>query len=148
MKRQKFRTRNIKFLVKKQYLFLLSGLMWSLVGLLLCRLAVTWLLKAEQTQTVLFSLCGICAALLITRFGFSKIALKNIKRIDSLPQKTSIFAFQSVKSYLIILAMITLGISLRHSSLPKPYLAVLYIGIGLALFLSSLRYYQSFFKKK
>ena len=46
----------------------------------------------------------------------------------------------SWKSYLLLGVMMALGIGLRHSPLPKPYLAVLYIGIGLALVLSSVRY--------
>jgi hypothetical protein len=37
--------------------------------------------------------------------------------------------------------MIALGLLLRHSAIPKPYLAILYIGMGLALLLSSLRYF-------
>ncbi len=54
--------------------------------------------------------------------------------------KRCVFAFQSWKSYLIVVIMIAMGIGLRHSPIPKPYLSVLYIGIGLALILSSFRY--------
>jgi len=50
------------------------------------------------------------------------------------------------RSYFIVLLMVTLGIILRHSSIPKNYLAVLYIGIGLALFLSGIRYLRFFIK--
>jgi hypothetical protein len=42
--------------------------------------------------------------------------------------------------------MITMGTFLRQSSLPKPYLAVIYIGFGGAMLLSSLRYHRNFFK--
>jgi hypothetical protein len=40
--------------------------------------------------------------------------------------------------------MISMGIALRHSALPKRYLSILYIGIGLALFLSGIRYLRFF----
>ena len=38
--------------------------------------------------------------------------------------------------------MISLGLFLRHSSLPKQYLAVIYLAVGGALFLSSFYYYK------
>ena len=44
------------------------------------------------------------------------------------------------RSYLLIPFMIILGVILRHSPVPRLYLAVLYLAIGTALFLSSLRY--------
>ena len=37
--------------------------------------------------------------------------------------------------------MIALGVFLRHSRIPREYLAALYLTIGGALFLSSLHYY-------
>jgi hypothetical protein len=54
--------------------------------------------------------------------------------------KRCIFAFISWKSYLLVVLMALLGVLLRHSSLPRQYLAIIYIGIGLALVLSSIRY--------
>jgi hypothetical protein len=42
--------------------------------------------------------------------------------------------------------MVSMGIALRHSSIPKHYLSILYNGIGLALFLSGIRYFRFFFK--
>jgi len=59
-------------------------------------------------------------------------------------EKKCLFAFIPWKSYLIIAAMITMGAVLRHSDIPKQYLAILYIGIGLALILSSVRYMRIF----
>jgi len=48
------------------------------------------------------------------------------------------------RSYMIVLVMVSMGIALRHSSIPRPYLSVLYNGIGLALFLSGIRYLRFF----
>lgn len=48
------------------------------------------------------------------------------------------------KSYIIVLIMVSMGIALRHSSIPKRYLSILYDGIGLALFLSGIRYLRFF----
>ena len=78
--------------------------------------------------------------------GFSKIARKNIKRLCLLTERTCIFAFQTWKGYLIIGFMITLGVILRNSAIPKQYLAVIYTTIGGAIFLSSLHYYGLLWK--
>ena len=50
------------------------------------------------------------------------------------------------KSYIIVVIMVSMGIMLRHSSIPKRYLSVLYNGIGLALFLSGIRYFRFFIR--
>jgi hypothetical protein len=44
------------------------------------------------------------------------------------------------KNYILVAVMITAGVFLRHSAIPPQYLAVIYIAIGLALLLSSIRY--------
>ena len=69
---------------------------------------------------------------------------QNIIRINGLTgEKICIFAFQRWTSYPLVLLMISLGVILRlYSPIPKPYLAILYLGIGSGLFLASLRYYR------
>ena len=90
------------------------------------------------------TLAGALLASAIFYFGFSKLAKKNIQRInDMVGDKICIFAFQEWKSYPLVVVMIGLGISLRKFfPIPKPYLSILYIGIGGGLFLSSLYYYK------
>jgi hypothetical protein len=53
-----------------------------------------------------------------------------------------VFSFMPWKSYILITIMIVMGATLRHSALPKPYLAALYSAIGTALILSSIRYFR------
>ena len=129
--------------VDKRFLIALSGILWITVGIILCNLAVTWLLNANQ-KIIWFGLPGIILALLIHHFGFLKLVDRNIERIRSKDGKVCIFAFQPWKSYLIIAVMITMGMILRHSPLPKPYLAIIYIGFGGAMVLSSIRYFRVF----
>jgi hypothetical protein len=78
--------------------------------------------------------------------GFSKLARKNIDRLVALQGKKCFFSFITWKSYLIIIVMVTLGITLRHSSIPKQYLSILYNGLGLGLFLSGTLYLMTSFK--
>ena len=80
--------------------------------------------------------------MLSVRWGFGGIALKNIQRLRRLPDRGCFFAFQAWKSYLIIMVMIALGVTLRHSSIPKHFLAVAYTAIGGALIVGSFYYYR------
>ncbi|MBW2569653.1 MAG: hypothetical protein JRD93_06170 [Deltaproteobacteria bacterium] len=132
----------LKPAVSKYVLITLAGLMWSTVGVMLCRMAYFWLKEVGWFAALPFGLLGIILSFAAYCFGFSRIARKNIDRICLLPEKGCVFAFQAWKSYLIILVMIVLGIILRHSPILKQYLAIIYITIGNALLLASLHYYK------
>lgn len=130
--------------VDKKYLILLAGAMWCGVGVMLVGFAVSWLSYYSGREEVVFFVAGFIAALPIHHFGFLKIADKNINRLMPLTEKKCVFSFITWKSYLIILIMVSMGIALRRSSIPKNYLSILYNGIGLGLFLSGLRYFRFF----
>jgi uncharacterized membrane protein len=134
----------IKPAVTKTVLLFLAGFVWFCVGTMLLVLAYSWL--ADATRTIFFAFfgLGIGLALLVHHFGFLKIVDKNIERILPMVEKKCLFSFITWKSYLIIIVMVAMGSFLRHSAIPRHYLAVLYIGIGLALVLSSLRYIRVF----
>ncbi len=127
--------------VSRNWLIGLAGLMWSVVGLMLCRLAFHWLAVVDLRRVIPLELLGIALAMTAHRFLFSGIARKNIARLSLLTEKTCIFAFQRWKSYFLIGLMVTFGIALRNLPIPRPYLATLYTTIGGALFLASFQYY-------
>jgi hypothetical protein len=133
--------RSLKPGVSKTWLIAVAGLMWSLVGLMLCRLAYHWLAVIRWGWVVPLGLLGIVLALVAHQFCFSRIARKNITRLSLLTEKTCIFAFQNWRSYFLVGLMIALGIALRNLPIPRPCLAVLYTTIGGALLLASLQYY-------
>lgn len=139
----------IKPSVEKRWLYLIAGGIWSVVGLMLCRLAYGWLRPVSWPMAVILTLFGLLLAAAIYRFGFSYFARGNIRRIANYRiEKVCVFAFQRWTSYPLVVVMISLGIFLRiYSPIPKPYLGVLYIGIGGGLFLASLLYYRLFFKE-
>jgi hypothetical protein len=128
--------------VPKCWLFAASGVMWSVVGLFMCATGAGWLAGKEVLPMVGFEMAGIALAVAASRTGFGRIARKNIHRLRQLPQQGCFFAFQAWTSYLIIAVMIALGVALRHSPVPKPWLAIVYTGIGGALFLASFSYYR------
>jgi hypothetical protein len=133
-------------LVDKRILVLLSGLMWCGVGVMLIIFAVSWLSPYNGKEQLFFYSAGFLAAMPIRHFGFLKIADKNLNRLLPLTEKKCLFSFMTWKSYIIVLLMVSMGIALRHSSIPKRYLSILYNGIGLALFLSGIRYFRFFFQ--
>ncbi len=135
--------------VDKNWLQLISGLMWTVVGYYLIYLAVGWIFTPAVSPLWIYWVPGCFLALLIYQFGFTGLAKKNILRIENIPaEKPSIIAFQEWKNYLIIIFMISLGISLRKfSPIPKPLLGILYLGIGGGIGLSSSVYYIYLWEK-
>jgi uncharacterized membrane protein len=130
--------------VTKSVLLFFAGFVWLCVGTMLLVFAYSWLSEAPRTISLTLFGLGVVVALLIHCFGFLKIVDKNIERILPMVEKKCLFSFITWKSYMIIIVMVAIGALLRHSAIPKQYLAIVYIGIGLALILSSLRYIRVF----
>ena len=133
--------------VTKSVLLLLAGTAWLCVGTFLLSLARSWLSNETGASQLFLGGLGVTMALLVHHFGFLRIVDKNIARILPMVDKKCLFSFITWKSYLLISGMIAMGTLLRHSPLPKPFLAVPYTAIGLALILSSLRYFRVFIKQ-
>ncbi len=130
--------------VDRKYLLLVSGLMWSSIGVLLNSIAYHWVIQFTTNEMLVSLILGISMGFIIAKFGFSHIALKNINRISCLPSKVSLLSFQEPKSYILIGFMMSLGLFLRKSGyFPETILAPVYIGIGTALFVSGLSYYKN-----
>ncbi len=125
----------------------MGGFVWICVGIMLLGFAYHWLAASSQISPLPFVSAGIVLAMLIHHFGFLRIVDRNLGRILPVEEKRCIFAFMPWKSYITIAIMVGMGRLLRHSSLPKPYLSIVYIGIGLALILSSVRYFRMFLQQ-
>ena len=130
--------------VDKATLVFLAGLMWCGVGAMLISYSVIWLVPLTLLSQTIFSLAGVALALPIYYFGFLRLANKNLNRLLPLAEKRCLFSFMTWKSYLLVPVMVSMGIFLRHSPIPKPYLSVIYSGIGLGLFLSGIWYFRFF----
>lgn len=135
---------NLKPGVPKFWLHLTSGVMWSAVGLYLISLTREWVAPVAAVYIAAIILSGALLGFTIYTFGFSRFADKNILRIEAIESdRPCLFAFQQWSSYPLVIFMISLGIFLRvYSPIPKPWLAVMYIGIGFSLFLASFHYYK------
>ena len=133
--------------VSRNVLLFLAGLLWVCVGAMLLLLAVTWLSRASHADRYLCGSAGVIVGLLAHHLGFLRIVDRNLERLLPMDDKKCLFAFIPWQSYLVIAVMITLGVLLRHSAIPKPYLAIVYLGVGLALLLSSVRYLRIFVRE-
>jgi hypothetical protein len=140
----------LTFATNKVWLHLTAGIMWSGVGCMLMAFAATWLALVHSWTVLLFILAGMVLAAAIYFFGFSKLASRNVQRILAIPkERVCIFAFQKWTSYPLVLVMIAMGIYLRlYSPIPKPTLAILYLGLGVSLFLSSWQYYTQVIRSR
>ncbi len=135
--------------VHKNILILIAGVLWSGVGILLNFFASRWFHLLSQNQFILAIIGGILLGAIISYFGFSSLAQKNINRINLYENKVCMWAFQKWQSYILIIFMISLGIFMRKTSyMPKYLLTPMYIGIGFALFSASFKYYIFLFKLK
>jgi hypothetical protein len=138
----------LKPAVPKRWLLIIAGVLWDGVGLLLLRLAIGWLSLVHRRLGLELALLGVGSALPMYRFGFSHIVEKNIRRMNELSDRVCVFAFQAWRGYAIIAFMMALGYTLRHSGLPKEYLACVYLMIGSSLILGSLLFYREFWNSR
>ncbi|MCD6564341.1 MAG: hypothetical protein J7K53_00200 [Bacteroidales bacterium] len=135
--------------VNNNILIGISAIMWSAIGILLNYFAVCWFNMLSNIEIIIAIVGGIFLGVIIAITGFRKIARKNIYRIKNLPENACVFAFQSWKSYLLIAVMVSMGVFLRKTDyVPRLFLAPVYIGLGLALFGSSLEYYYNLIMKR
>ncbi len=133
--------------VNKNILILISGIMWSGVGIFLNRLAYKWIILLSTNEAIFAIIAGLLLGTAIAYFGFNGLANKNVNRINQYQGKVCIWAFQKWTTYFLIIFMMSLGIFMRNTPLiPKFLLSPIYIGIGLALFVASFRYYLFLFK--
>ena len=120
--------------VKRKTHLLLAALLWSVVGVILMIRAAFWLVHAHLT---VLAVPAVVLGSLKSHFVLDKTAIKSINRILLLEDGTCLGAVYSMKTWLLVMVMMTMGILLRHSALPRPWLGILYATIGWGLFWSS-----------
>ncbi|MBU2620905.1 MAG: hypothetical protein KKD92_01125 [Proteobacteria bacterium] len=128
-------------------LLLIAGLIWIAVGSMLLGFSYLWLRDAGNKIVVWKAVSGIILSLFIHHFGFLRVVDNNLGRILPMQGKRCVFSFMTWKSYILVLVMVATGILLRLSPISRTYLSVLYIGIGTALILSSIRYLRFLIKE-
>ena len=128
--------------VRRHYLLAIAGGVWTIAGALLCVRAGVWLAAFPLDVELGAGALAIVIALAGYLSFFFRVVRKNIKRIENFPERASVFAFTSRHGYILIALMITIGMTLRASTIPRLYLAVPYSAMGVMLLIGSTRFYR------
>ncbi len=126
-----------------------AAYIWAAVGIFLIFRAILYYPAAHTENAMLtfvIAALGIVLGLLKGYFVFARLAKRNVARIRLLSphkEKICVFAFQAWESYLVVLIMVTAGILLRLSPLPRTYLLGIYLLIGIGLLVGSGSYLKA-----
>jgi hypothetical protein len=131
--------------IARRYLYLVAALVWTFAGTMLLFRGMLLFLDDDYLIWIRLFI-SIITGILFYWLLFSKISKKHTNRIARMQQeKPCLFSFFNIKSYILMTLMITAGISLRKSGLiPPVYLSVIYVTMGIPLFVSSIRFYHAF----
>jgi hypothetical protein len=130
--------------VPRYYLFGLAGALWTFAGMVLCIRAILWLNVFPLGIELALETGSLVIAVLGYIFLFVRVVQKNIDRIRQLPDNACVFAFSAWPGYFMIALMMTIGITLRNTSIPKYFLAVPYTAMGGILLIGSARFFHQF----
>jgi hypothetical protein len=127
--------------VRKVHLLAINGLMWTAIG---TKISITGLCNYLSMPPEKLLWMIPLSVLVFAGFYvmFTGIVRKYSERIHSLPgPKESVFKTFSLKGYLIIAFMISLGIGLKYiPGIPDHFFAWFYMGLGLGLLSAGIRF--------
>lgn len=130
--------------MKKRSLILVAGIVWLAAGGNVARIG---LVVYPDYVTVLNI---VLSAIVFCLFGsmFFKMFQKHVRRINGMEDKKHcILRFFDLKSYCIMIFMMSGGIALRYSGwIPLEYIAVFYTGLGAALTLAGVLFVAEFIR--
>lgn len=131
----------MNFRVNKQVLLLTAGCVWIVAGINILRIGiVTW---GSDVHDWLFKVGeAIIVFLLFFHFIFRKLFYKHTERISRKGDKNCPFSFFDAKGWVIMIIMITLGVSIRHFHLlPNSFISVFYTGLATALIITGILFF-------
>jgi len=111
-----------------------AALLWTVVGCMLMSRGIVWLKGIDQLW---IAIPALLIGTIKSLFLLDKSAKKNIKRIIDSRDGRCLCGVYSVKTWLLILLMMTAGCLIRNSSLPKEFLGLFYVSLGWGLLFSS-----------
>ena len=124
----------MKYGVNRKVLLITAGIVWMAAGANIRRIGiVTWL---TDSQYWLFKIGEATVVfLLFFLLVFKKLYYKHTKRIEQKKkEKNCPFSFFDVKGWIVMVFMITFGITIRSFHLlPDAFISVFYTGLSLAL---------------
>lgn len=135
--------------MKTKSLAFIAGIIWLIAGFNVCRIGVVSWMSLDTISP--FMIIGSIISLILFSIMFVKMLFKNVKRIRKIDiRKRKMWDVMPVKSYVIMIFMITFGILLRRCPLVPPslFIASFYVGLGMALMVAGVIYTSIFFCPK
>ena len=128
--------------IKTKHLLAVNGLLWTAIGTKITITGVSHYLLVDRPQNLLWMIPLSILVLAAFYWMFTGVVRKYSARIMSMTEeKTSIFRTFSLKGYLIIAFMISLGIGLKHiPGIPSNFFAWFYCGLGPGLLSAGIRF--------
>ena len=126
--------------IPTRHLLAVNGLLWTAIG---TRIALIGINAYRHLETIPWWYFLLSLAVFAGFYRmFSGVIRKYAGRIEAMTEpRTSIFRTFSVKGYLIIAFMITLGITLKRiPGVPDSFIAWFYSGLGPGLLSAGIRF--------
>lgn len=126
--------------IPTRHLLLVNGLLWTAIGIRITLIGIDYYGRLETVPWWYFLLSAIVFAGFW--FMFTGVVRKYAGRIMAMTEPmTSVFKTFSVKGYIIIAFMITLGITLKRiPQVPDSFIAWFYCGLGPGLLSAGIRF--------
>lgn len=126
-------------MVSKRGLLILSGLLWSIAGFNVLRKGLSTLVLDHRWWIVLLAILIGVGFLLMFRDVVRKYTLR-IRTLEG--EQFPFYRFMSLKGYLLIGFMMTLGITMGLiPGMPTSFFASFYTGLGTGLSYGALRFF-------
>lgn len=135
---------SLKPAVPKRVLLFVAAILWTVAGSMLLFRGFRMLDPEVSLLWVKLSVT-LLAGLVFYWKVFAGLSLKHTLRILNMKvENPCLFAFFNVRSYLMMVLMISMGVTLRKTGwVSASYLAYLYLTMSVPLMLSSVRFYYT-----
>jgi hypothetical protein len=121
-----------------------ASILWTLVGLGLTAAGLVWCSGSAFPWSIALAAAGVAAGLAKGRFIIRGMADRNAARIIARGDGRCLGGFLSAKTWLLVALMMTSGILLRRSSVPRPVLGFIYTAVGTALLVGCVTMWKAF----
>lgn len=139
----------MKYGVSRQSLLVIAGFVWIIAGVNILRIGiVTWM---NSSQDWMFKIGEATVVfLLFFVLVFKRLYYKHTRRIEQKKEEQNCpFSFFDVKSWILMVFMISLGITIRSLHLlPDSFISVFYTGLSIALLLTGLLFIRYWWLKR
>ena len=133
--------------IKTKHLLAVNGLLWTAIGTKITITGVSHYLQADPralSWMIPLSILVFAAFYMMFTGVVGKYSARILSMTD---EKTPIWKTFSLKGYLIIAFMISLGIFLKHiSGIPSNFFAWFYCGLGPGLLSAGIRFLLRWFR--